>query len=75
MTQYNILNLKLSNSQLNKLKSGLKFGIGVTLNLSSNVVGDSNDEANFAHKLLLTNAQVLRLCKDFANNTIKNSAF
>ena len=24
MTQYNILNVKLSNSQLNKLKSGIK---------------------------------------------------
>ena len=71
MTQYNILNLKLSNSQLNKLKSGLKIGIGVTLNLSSNVVCDSNDEANFPHKLLLTNTQVLRLCKAFAIKIIK----
>ena len=40
MTQYNTLNVKLSNSQLTKLKSGIKNGIGVTLNLSSNVVGD-----------------------------------
>ena len=28
MIQYNTLNLKLSNSQLSKLKSGMKDGIG-----------------------------------------------
>ena len=47
MTQYNILNVTLSNSQLNKLKSGVKDGTEVTLNLASNVVGDSNNETNF----------------------------
>ena len=35
----------------------------MTLNLSSNVVGDSNDKTNFPYKLLLTNTQILRLCK------------
>ena len=51
-TKYNnTLNLKLSNSQLNKLKSGIKDGPEVTLKLSSNMVGDSNDENNFLHKL------------------------
>ena len=40
MTQYNTLNVKLSNSQLNKLKSGTKHGTEITLKLSSNVVGD-----------------------------------
>ena len=54
MTQYNILNVKWSNSQLNKLKSGIKHGTEVTLKLSSNVVGDSNDEKNFPHILSLT---------------------
>ena len=44
MTQYKTLNVKLSNAQLNKLKSGIKNYIGETLNLSTNVVGDSNDE-------------------------------
>ena len=72
MTQYNSLNVKLSNSQLNKLKSGEKNGIDVTLNLSSNVAGDSNDETNFPHKLLLTDTQVLRLHKAFANNSSTN---
>ena len=43
MTQYNTLNVKLFNSQLNKLKSGIRNGTEVTLNISSNFVGDSND--------------------------------
>ena len=47
MTQYNALNVKLSNLQLNKLKSAIKNGTEVTLRLSSKVVGDSNDENNF----------------------------
>ena len=53
MTQYNTLHIKLFNSQLNKLKPGIKNGTEVTLKISSNVVGDSNDEDNFLHKLLL----------------------
>ena len=72
MTQYNTLNKKLSNSQFNKLKSGIKNGTEVTLKLSSNVVGDSNDENNFLHKLLLTNTQVAKLRKAFANNSSAN---
>ena len=56
MTQNNTLNVKLSNSQLNKLKSGIKNGTEVTINLSSNVASISNDETNFPHKLLLTNS-------------------
>ena len=72
MTQYNTLNIKLSNSQLNKLKSGIKNGTEATLKISSNVFGDSNDENNFPHKLLLTNTQVLRLRQAFANNSSAN---
>ena len=56
MTQYNILNVKLSNSQLNKLKSEIKNETEVVLRLSSNMIGDN--ETNFSHKLLLTNRQV-----------------
>ena len=37
------------------------------MKLSSNVIGDSNDENNFPHKLLLTNAQVSKLPEAFAN--------
>ena len=69
MTQYNSLNVKLSNSQFNKLKSAIKNGTDVVLRLSSNMVGNSNDETNFPHKLLLTNRQILSLRKAFANHT------
>ena len=62
----------MSNSQLNKLKSGIKNSTEVTLKLSSNVIGDSNDENNFPHILLLTNAKVSKLCKAFANNSSAN---
>ena len=72
MTQYNTLNVKLSNSQFNKLKSAIKHGTEAILNLSSNTVGDSNDENNFPHKLLLTNTHVLKLRKGFANNSSAN---
>ena len=53
MTQYNSLNVKLFNSQLNKLKSAIKSKTEVVLRLSSNMVGE--DETNFPHNLLLTN--------------------
>ena len=69
MIQYNTLNVKLSNSQLNKLKSTIKIGTQVTLNLSLNIAGDSNDENDFPHKLSLSNAQVSKLCKAFANGS------
>ena len=69
MAQYNTLNIKFPNFQFNKLKSGIKNGTEVTLKLSSNVAGDSNDETNFPHKLLLTNTQVSRLCKAFTNGS------
>ena len=72
MTQYNTLNVKLSNSQLNEFKSGIKKSIGVTLDLLSNMVGCSNDETNFPHTLLLTNIQVSNLCQAFTNGSIGN---
>ena len=77
MTQYNSLNVKFSNSQLNKFcnKSATKNGKDVILRLSSNMIGNWDDEANFPHKLLLTNRQVANLRKAFANHAstdIKN---
>ena len=45
------------NLELNKLKLRIKNGTKVTLKLSSNVIGDANDENNFPHKILLTNIQ------------------
>ena len=53
----------MSNSQLNKLKSGLKSETEVTLNLAANLIGNSNDE---------TNTLVSRLRKAFANNYSPN---
>ena len=52
MTQCNTLNVRLSNSQFNRLKSGMNNKTDITLNLSSNVIGNSNEETNFSHKLL-----------------------
>ena len=72
MTQYNAYNVKLCNSQVNKLKSGIKNGTEVTLKNFSNVVDDSNDENDFLHKLLLTNTQVLKLHEAFADGSSAN---
>ena len=63
----------MSNLQLNKVKLGIKIGTEVTLKLSSNVFGDSNDENNFSIKSSLTNTQVLRISKAFANNPPANT--
>ena len=52
MTRYHSSNVKLSNPQLNKLKKRTRDGTEVTLNLSSNVIGDSNNETNFPQKKL-----------------------
>ena len=65
MTQHNTSNVKLPNLRLNKLKSGIKNGTEVTLKISSNVVGDCDNENNFLHKLLLTNTKVSKLRKWF----------
>ena len=66
MTQYNSLNVKLSNSQLNKFNSAIKNETEVVLRLSSNIIGDN--KTDFSHKLLLTNRQVSNLRKTFANH-------
>ena len=42
------------------------------MKLSSSDVGDSNDADNFLHKLILTNTQVSKLCKTFANGSSAN---
>ena len=69
MTQYNSLNVKLSNSQLNKLKSSIKNETDVVLRISSNMVGNSNDNTNFPNELLLTNRQVANIRKAVTKNT------
>ena len=69
MTQYNSLNVKLPNSQLNKLKSSIKNETDVVLRISSNMGGNSNDNINFPHELLLANRQVANIRKAFANHS------
>ena len=66
MTQYNILNIKISNSHLNKFKSSIKNETEVVLRLSLNMISDN--ETNFPHKLLLTKRQDSNLRKAFANH-------
>ena len=70
MTQYNSLNVKLSNSQLSKFKLAIKNETEVVLRLSSNMIGDN--ENNFP-QLLLTNRQVANIRKAFANNSSVSS--
>ena len=72
MTQYNNLNITVPSSQLNKLKSEIKNGTDVNRKHLSTVVGNSNEENNFPHKLLLTNTQVSKFHKAFANNSSAN---
>ena len=48
MMQYNSLNVKLSNSQLNKFKSAIKNETEIVLRLPSDMIGDN--ETNFPHK-------------------------
>ena len=67
MTQYNSLNVKLSNLQLNKLMSAIKNESEVILRLSSKMIG--NNETNFPNELLLTDRQVSNNCKAFANSS------
>ena len=50
----------------------MKNSTGVTLKLSSIVVGEFSDQNNFPHKLLLNNTQASKLRKDFANNSSAN---
>ena len=71
MTQYNTLNVKLSNLQLNKLKSAKKKKNGTEVTLlmkdSSNWIGSSDDETDFPHKVLLTN-RVEHIQKELKNS-------
>ena len=70
MAHYISLNVKLSKSQLNELKSAIKKNeTEVVLRVSLNILGHSVDETNFPHKLLLTNRQVAYYHKPFANNS------
>ena len=75
MTQYNRVNVKLSNSQLNKLKSAIKNENDVVIRLFPNMIGDSNDKTNFPHELLVTDRQVSTIRKAFSNKSSVNIKF
>ena len=75
MTQYNTLNVKLSNRKRNKLKSAIKNGTEVNLTPSSNLIENCNDETNFLYKFLLTHTQVQKILKAFANGSSANIKF
>ena len=68
MTQYNSLNVKLSNSQFKKFKAAIKNKPEVVLRLSWNII-DDDDDTNFPHKLLLSKRLVETLPKAFANHS------
>ena len=69
MIQYNSLNVKLSNSKLNKLKSATEGGTEAVLRLLLNMIGDSDDKISFRHELLITKRQVANLRKAFAKKS------
>ena len=77
MAQYNSLNVKSSNSQLNELKSAIKNNTEVVLTLSSNMIGSSDDETNFPHKFLLTNRNLadIKLSKSQFSKMIQSGKF
>ena len=58
--------------QVNKLKSTIENETWLILNLLSNLMGFSDDENNFPHKLLLTDIQISIICKAFANASSAN---
>ena len=63
----------MSNFQLNKLKSGIKYGTEVALNLLWNIIGDH--ETIFSHKLLLTNKQISKIRTALGNDSTVNIKF
>ena len=65
-------NLKLSKSQVNKVKSAIKNEREVILRLSSNMISNSDDETNFPHKSWSTNRQLPNFRKVFVNNLLAN---
>ena len=63
MVEYSIVNAKLSNSQLNKLKSAVKSSEGTTLRMNARMFNGNN----LPHELLLTTRQTTKL-----RNAIEN---
>ena len=64
MVEYNNINVKSSDWQLNKLKSAAKNQRGVTLRMNTKMFEGSN----LPHDLLLTTRQKSKLRNEFENN-------
>ena len=64
MAEYNTVNAKLLNSQLNKLKIAVKNKQGATLRMNSKIFNGNN----LAHELLLTTRQTTKLGNAIENN-------
>ena len=64
MVEYNTVNAKLPNSQLNKLKGAVKNQQGTTLRMNARMFSSQD----LPHELLLTTRQTTKL-----RNTIKNN--
>ena len=64
MVEYNTVNAKLSDSQLNKLKSAVKNRQGQTLRINTGIFSANN----LTHGLLLTTRQTTKLRNAIENN-------
>ena len=64
MVEYNKVNIKLSDTQLKKLKTAVKNKIGTTLRISFKMFNGNN----LPHELLLTTRQKTKLRNAFNNN-------
>ena len=64
MVEYNTVNAKLSNLQLNKLKSAVKNKQGTTLRMNARMFNGNN----LPQELLLTTRQITKLRNAVENN-------
>ena len=71
MVEYNKVNVKLSDSQLNKLKSAVRNQTGITLRMNIKML----ERNNLPHELLLTTRQKMKLRNAFENNMSANIKF
>ena len=68
MVEYTKVNVKLSNSQLEKLKDAVSNNTGTTLRISSKIFNGDN----LPHEFLLTTRQKTKIRNAFNNNASTN---
>ena len=68
MVEYTKVNVKLSNSQLEKLKDAVSNNTGTTLRISSKIFNGDN----LPHEFLLTTRQKTKIRHAFNNNASTN---